>query len=98
MIDERHAKLATGGRLSRRGVLQSALALLAGIGISIRARSASEQGAVPKATAKYQDRPNGPQHCAICVNFAPPSSCHVVAGKVSANGWCQFFTPKMPES
>jgi hypothetical protein len=98
MTDERHAPPLPGGKLSRRGLLRSALALFGAIGISVKARSAMQRGAVPKAIAKYQDRPNGPQHCAICVNFAPPSSCHVVSGKISPNGWCQFFTPKAPGS
>ena len=47
-----------------------------------------------KAEARYQDHPNGPQHCAVCAFYLPPVACQVVRGEVSPNGWCDRFQPK----
>ena len=47
-----------------------------------------------KAAAKYQDKPNGKQHCAICRFFEKPHSCRLVEGEISPEGWCRFFGPK----
>ena len=55
---------------------------------------AAAQEKVSKAQAKYQDHQNGPQRCAICVNFQPPSRCRFVAGQISPKGWCQFFAAR----
>jgi len=44
-----------------------------------------------QAEAEYQDRPRGGLACAACTLFRPPSSCQVVAGDISPNGWCKFF-------
>jgi hypothetical protein len=52
------------------------------------------QEKVTQANAKYQNHPNGQQRCDICQLFRPPSSCQIVAGTISPNGWCQFFTAK----
>jgi hypothetical protein len=48
----------------------------------------------------YQDHPNGTKRCANCVQFIPPAAgqqlggCQIVAGTISADGWCMAFTPK----
>jgi hypothetical protein len=55
---------------------------------------ASAQEKVEKANAKYQDNPNGQQRCEICLQFEPPGSCKLVAGKISPHGWCQFFAAR----
>lgn len=44
-----------------------------------------------KAAAAYRDAPKGRQRCANCSWFARPSSCGVVSGAVSANGWCNLW-------
>jgi len=49
---------------------------------------------IAKSEAKYQDRPNGIQHCEICLQFQPPNRCKLVQGDISPNGWCQFFAAK----
>lgn len=58
-------------------------------------------GAIPAIAAdnkkqfKYQDTPgkNG-QKCAGCKFFKAPSSCSVVTGKISPNGWCIAWAKK----
>lgn len=78
---------------TRRSVLAATIggAAVAGGLIAPGAEAAAK---LSKAVAKYQDHPNGQQHCGICLQFRPPDSCHIVAGKISANGWCQFFAAK----
>jgi hypothetical protein len=44
-----------------------------------------------KAQAEYQDAPNGIYSCGTCTLFEPPSSCKVVDGEVSKDGWCKAF-------
>ena len=59
------------------------------------------RGAVPALAAdnkkqfKYQDKPgkNG-EKCSGCSLFKPPSSCSVVTGKISPNGWCVAWAKK----
>jgi High potential iron-sulfur protein len=44
-----------------------------------------------KARAEYQDTPNGIYSCGNCTLFVAPSSCKVVEGEVSTDGWCKAF-------
>jgi High potential iron-sulfur protein len=79
----------------RRAALKSLLAVVAliGTGRAIAAKLA-------KADVKYQDTPNSGKDCADCIHFIPDphrkgrGSCQVVAGPVSAHGYCLAFTPK----
>jgi hypothetical protein len=41
--------------------------------------------------ADYQDSPRGLQMCSTCSLFDPPTSCKIVEGVVSPNGWCKNF-------
>ncbi|HJS86671.1 MAG TPA: hypothetical protein VJ779_14530 [Acetobacteraceae bacterium] len=79
---------------SRRTLLGSASLVIAN-GIACRiTRDAAAQEKVNKAQAKYQDHPNGPQRCEICLNFQPPDQCRFVAGQINPKGWCQFFAAR----
>jgi hypothetical protein len=62
-----------------------------GAAIAAMGAAAAAQQKVSPATALYQDRPKGGFSCAACALFRPPSSCVVVAGEISPNGWCKFF-------
>ncbi len=81
---------------SRRSLLRNigiggtALAALTAASV----RSSLADGKLPKSQAKYQNAPNGDRRCASCVHFASPSSCDIVDGDVSPQGWCQFFGQK----
>jgi hypothetical protein len=44
-----------------------------------------------KARAEYQDAPNGIYSCGNCTLFVAPSSCKVVEGEVSPDGWCKAY-------
>jgi len=44
--------------------------------------------------AGYQDQPNGAQRCSNCLQFQPPATCKIVAGRVSPQGWCKIYAAK----
>lgn len=77
----------------RRAVLRAALT--AGCMLCLPAVGRARSGKVSKAQAKYQDTPKGNQNCAKCLHFvAADSTCKVVEGKVSPQGWCQLWAAK----
>jgi hypothetical protein len=82
----------TESELSRRTFLQGTVAGVCGLS----AGAAAAQGITKSAqqTAGYQDHPNGTERCANCLNFQPPSSCKVVAGRISPDGWCRIYAVK----
>jgi hypothetical protein len=43
------------------------------------------------AAAEYRAAPNGIYSCGMCSLFEPPSSCKVVDGEISKDGWCKAF-------
>lgn len=50
---------------------------------------------VSPASVQYQAQPKGEQKCGGCLNFvAESSTCKVVAGQVSAEGWCSLWVKK----
>jgi hypothetical protein len=77
--------------MSRRTALQVSAALLGAV--RPEARAAAQQK-VSQTDAKYQDHPNGQQRCGICLQFRPPTSCNLVQGEISPQGWCQFFAAR----
>ncbi len=86
-----------GGALSRRQLfpkLVGAVTIAAAVSSLARSDSAAAQSKVDQKTAKYQDYPKNGQSCAQCNFFRPPKSCQLVAGGISANGWCSYFAKK----
>ena len=82
-------------KLSRRSMLRCA-ALLAGGTLAagvIQVKPAYAQKA-GKEAVKYQESPNNGQKCGDCNFFQAPSSCSVVDGTISPNGWCSLFSKK----
>lgn len=64
---------------------------------SVGATAIMTTGAAAKTdqkTAQYQDQPKDGKMCGGCSQFTSPDGCKIVDGKISANGWCQLFTPK----
>jgi hypothetical protein len=83
----------TGGELSRRVLLHGVAAAGASLA-SLASTAAQGFTKSPQTSASYQDHPNGSAHCGICQHFQPPASCKVVAGRISANGWCRIYAAK----
>ena len=83
-------------KLSRRSILKSA-ALMAGaacVGTAALSNEALAQQKASKAAMKYQDKPNGSMKCSNCLQFEPPSSCKVVEGTISPEGYCIAWVKK----
>lgn len=76
----------------RRTLLRAALA--SGFALFLPAAYA-KSGKASKGQVKYQDKPKDKQSCSDCLHFvAGDSSCKVVEGKVSPQGWCQLWADK----
>ena len=50
---------------------------------------------VAQKAAQYQDKPHQGKQCSGCAHFHAPSTCDVVEGTISPNGWCKLFTQKI---
>ena len=90
-------KTAEPPGLSRRRVFQTLLGSAAAIGTAVAligSDTANAQSKATKKVAKYQDKPKNGQQCSKCRFFQSPNSCQLVAGTISANGWCSFFAAK----
>jgi hypothetical protein len=81
--------------LSRRRLLQKAAVTASAVGVlGALADDAVARTQSSQQVAGYQNRPNGSQHCGICVYFVAPASCKSVAGRISPQGWCKLFYAK----
>lgn len=91
-----------GPELSRRSLFAAAAAILGGFAASVpgwavpRSAAAAAAKKIAQSVAKYQDTPKGSQRCALCTHFVAPSSCQLVAGTISPQGWCELYSPKSP--
>jgi hypothetical protein len=80
--------------IPRRAVLAaSALSLTAAAAAAAMSQAAAQQK-ISQVVAKYQDTPNGDQHCDGCFNLQPLNACKFVQGDISPSGWCQLFSKK----
>lgn len=91
----------TDHEAARRRLLGHAAALPALLALPLLAApGAVRAGNGSKEDFHYQDHPNGAKRCSNCVQFIPPEAgkqlggCQIVAGPISADGWCMAFTPK----
>jgi CO dehydrogenase/acetyl-CoA synthase beta subunit len=53
--------------------------------------TATGQEKASQEEALYQGGPKNGLSCAVCTLFRPPHACVIVAGDISAQGWCRFF-------
>ncbi|TAK48945.1 MAG: twin-arginine translocation signal domain-containing protein [Xanthobacteraceae bacterium] len=86
----------TLAHLSRRSLLKDGTAALgvgAILGATVQAKRA-EAAKVSQQMATYQNSPKGEGRCEVCSHFQPPSSCQIVDGTISPNGWCKYFLKK----
>jgi anaerobic selenocysteine-containing dehydrogenase len=82
-----------GACLSRRQILRGA-AIAAGGAATLVGASLPAQAKMAQSAAGYQDKPKNDQSCSSCALFKPPSSCNLVDGTISLNGWCRFYSKK----
>jgi len=84
------------GALSRRRLLRAgayAVGAATLIGVASTAATAQVKKAAQK-DAGYQDSPSGGKSCSNCRQFQAPSSCSVVEGPISGNGYCRLYAKK----
>ena len=80
-------------KVSRRSLLRGAVLLATGtLAASVIPLAHAQKAS--KADAKYQDTPKDGQKCSQCVYFQAPSTCGVVEGKISPDGWCAMYNKK----
>ncbi|MGB9014029.1 MAG: high potential iron sulfur protein [Methylovirgula sp.] len=93
--DMRAASLAPDADAVSRRALLTAAALTFGVAATCMvSERATAQVKMSQKDALYQDHPKGDQSCNVCQHFQPPSSCQVVQGTISPQGWCQLFVKK----
>ncbi|NEW99812.1 high potential iron sulfur protein [Rhodopseudomonas sp. BR0G17] len=82
--------------MSRRNMLRVAAGAAGAVAIvGLAASEALASDKMAKSAAQYQASPHSGQSCGKCQNYiAASSSCKVVDGPVSANGWCSLFVTK----
>ncbi len=80
--------------LSRRSLLQGAVCAVCAVPILLVTANAAMAAKPAKTAVGYKDSPNGDKKCGACKNFQPPSSCAVVDGTISANGYCSLWVKK----
>ena len=77
---------------------------LAGLALAPFLAAPVRAAKLSKADVQYQDKPKDGKDCDDCIQFiADPAhkgagTCKVVAGPVSAHGYCLAFTPKPSKS
>jgi hypothetical protein len=82
--------------MSRRDLFKVAGSVVGAAAIvGLAGREALADNKMAKTAAQYQASPHGGQSCGKCSNYvAASSSCRVVDGPVSANGWCSLYAVK----
>ena len=79
--------------LSRRQMLRSA-AVTAGSVVVLFGMTSRAEAKMSYQASGYQPTPKGNQNCAGCSLFKAPSSCILVDGNISPDGWCRFYRKK----
>jgi hypothetical protein len=94
-----HAPQNPSPLMSRRSLLKDATTAFAAggavvLGAALPASRIEAAAKMSQEVAQYQGSPKGDAHCEICAHFQPPSSCLLVDGSISPNGWCKFYKKK----
>lgn len=92
MTDDETMKSGIGRRAAlRQAALLVATSCVLGLAVG---ESAVADEKLSQKDAEYQPTPKNGQNCANCQHFEPPSACKLVKGKVSPQGWCDFWGSK----
>jgi High potential iron-sulfur protein len=100
LVDEKVAKSlaetpSKTPEISRRDMLRNATVIAGGVAALATALTATRAEAKnSQAAAAYQATPKNGQSCSTCALFRPPSSCLMVEGTISPDGWCKFYVKK----
>lgn len=83
----------SGADVSRRQMLRVG-AIAAGGAVIFCSLGSPADAKMTFQGAGYQPTPKEGQTCAGCSLFQSPSSCVLVDGNISPNGWCRFYRKK----
>lgn len=78
---------------SRRQLLRGAAIAAGGAAVLLSAVQPA-QAKMAQTAAGYQNKSKGDQKCSTCALFQAPSSCSLVDGTISPDGWCRFYSKK----
>jgi hypothetical protein len=82
-------------RITRKTALTDLLLIPIATEAALSVTAAPARADDNKAQYKYQDTPGtGGAKCSGCSLFSAPSSCSLVTGTISPNGWCTAFSAK----
>jgi len=79
--------------VSRRELLRGAAVAAGGAAILVGTALPAE-AKMTQTAAAYVGKPNGAMSCANCALFKAPSSCSLVDGTISPDGYCRFYSKK----
>ena len=79
--------------VSRRQLLTRVMIAAAG-GIAVLGIASPALAKMTQQTVGYQANPNNGLKCSDCTLFRAPSSCIMVDGTISPDGWCKLFAKK----
>lgn len=82
-------------RITRKTALTDLLIIPIAAEAVLTVNAAPAEADDNKAQYKYQDTPGpGGAKCSQCSFFSAPSSCSIVTGTISPDGWCTAFAAK----
>lgn len=85
--------LAKKTAVTRRMLLKAGTVAAGAVAFAAAAIRPAE-AKMSQASAGYQDKPKIGQTCSTCALFKAPSSCTLVDGTISPDGWCRFYNKK----
>jgi hypothetical protein len=74
----------------RRFLARAALGSLSAALASLSVPASAQQ--LAQSQVGYQDQPHDGKRCDLCSHFVKPGGCKLVAGPISAQGWCRLFS------
>ena len=80
--------------LTRRGFLDRIMLTAAGGAALMIAGTQQAAAKVSKSSAKYSSSPKMGKSCKGCTRYQGNGKCAIVKGKVSSNGYCNYYTRK----
>lgn len=83
----------TSKHLTRADALKT-LVILPALAATFTAGALPAEAADNKKQFHYQDKPQNGKKCSQCRFFRAPSTCKIVTGKISPNGWCIAWVKK----
>jgi len=89
--DDRQASASL--TVSRRQLLNRAIIAAVG-GLAVLGIASPALAKMTQQAAGYQTSPKNDQKCSGCALFKAPSTCIMIDGTISPDGWCRVFTKK----